>query len=1614
MTAFATSTLPQAEQLAFPSLVRPDPRAVRWAVDAMVDENRAQTPPEAVNRRKISRYSIGELNDLPEDRIADLARKIQENRYDRRPVAVKALDLIDLPRNMIANIAFGRPSLGGVAGGIGTTALAGAGFGAAFGGPIGAGIGALTGGGIAAGGAALAGLAGALVGEDTRRAVTADKERATFDMPRVQFSDALKAMGVENRVVRGLVGFLGDVALDPLTYLGGTGAGMRLVTSTGRGAEVTISRTGRSLLNKAVKNIGKTGSLSSIGDDATRELIRGLGLDDAALKKLSLEASQEGATLEGKVRSAVFGTIERPRVAGVLRPLGFDSRASASPLADAAFTGNQAAGNWIRQYQRGSTALPGLATAGARAGEVGSEILHIPFTDAAVRVKPFTTAARERAAIATIMRAGKAAPLETSVFQRSAQAANLAQDGLNNITSILEDANRAKAQAAVSPITFDEFGNVQFADPTLDIERLRTIRDEVQQVTGGLVRDVQAMSETIPVGGLTPEVMLANARVADQYANEYRLANAAYEAARADVKQVAAARTARAESIRAEAALALKDGPMTPETAQRLSDLYQAYDTELSAVQQAWMGLDDVEFQAMSAYLDVLAGRVQAVRAASEAAMNPVRAGLTSQERVIVDVAKRILGTPSDNQGSMILGPLSEALQNRLGQESKVAGWIREMGRVQRGLFGDRAGAIYHEARRLHATRGMGARQFIEIESGRMRDQLRAATADVLTSKQFNQNWEQIDNLTHDLATAKVAEANPQSGYHLFEFDPNDADGILRDTVGNPVPAAWMASIQKATQDGLLSEKQYPGLRAILERHADELIANYQQLAEAGGDDLGLVAREAYLPNMPTDAFLERARASRAASGDRSRLVGKQNAAITEAFQKRRSSDQYRFVGADGKWKRWFEWQRAYAVNEDLYSDAALRTRFGEGSPEFNRIKEIQQTIAEWQALPEADKIKYGPRPTHPSELNKMVADGHFEMLTNRADIKGSAFETGATQIWAKRLSQQQRANARTGMVDLLSNFGMLVDKQIWEANRGRVGEFIVPPKGGTTGPLFGGIKGRMLPEGVLQIGTERFRPIDINRVTGDGEILFKGLFNPDIMDTQIGLFPERIAEQIERMFEAFKSPNSLDEFLRATDKITGAWKGFTLFHPSWTAGNIISSSLLSVLAGVTPPELVANFKDAARIVFARGGVGLDRLVDIGNGPQPVIDIAREAFEHGVIGASSRTSEAVPRMVANDGIRLIDPRAFSLSGIADRWRDAERIAAESNILSKLPAGKKFGTVPIFITGQSKAVMGAWVKANAQVEDTIRLATYIALRKKGLSGNDAARRVITNLFDYQDLTGFERNVAKRALPFYVWLKNSLVHQVGYALEHPWYAGLAPKVKEALEEATLGDAQVPDHHRPAWLREQLAIQIGANPDSRWAFTIGSLLPQEQLIRTLAGFMGPEGAMDYANFFAASLNPQIRVPLELGFGREAFTDRKIGPTAEQGDLSAIEYLAGQIRPLRELGSPFSIRRGAVPAAFSRSTTEGLARIGLGGRGQPMNDDRMAFNNKREFQDAEEGMRKAINIAIREGNESAAQNAKMDLLRLYDAALSLGFDDIVPKWAQTKLAEIKGVSDS
>lgn len=1009
----------------------------------------------------------------------------------------------------------------------------------------------------------------------------------------------------------------------------------------------------------------------------------------------------------------------------------------------------------------------------------------------------------------------------------------------------------------------------------------------------------------------------------------------------------------------------------------------------------------DAERRAFEMQVDALHAAAEAHFVAAAHAKRPLyeTARLTGRERVAAEVAKRVLRTDSDEMGTAIIAPFSAWVRSvNADSESldHLADGIDSFGRAMRRTFGNRAGLAHDEWRQIR---------------GAATDEAREATL-----LRIRRDFRRLDDIAeaHEIPDAArgdlgmivtalmIARRNAAAGMRGLDAVPYPKEF-------NGVEEAWVGVLRRANET--LGE----AARADLNRLADEYLGEMDRLGAAAAEDgLNDLVREFYIPNVSTPQF------QRAADTLTARRPGGGGGRSgTQPFQRMRTTDQVRISMDDpdvraalaenpalaarvaeakigeGEEIRFFVMDMAWRgrdlsrINPDAYSPQAI-----------DGLRRAQAAMDLFDAMPEAWKAAHAAVPTDPLTINAIAAD-RLRALHGAANLPRGAFETNAAVLTAQRWGQQRRAAAMETARQIVREHGAYLNRAVLNAVRNAPAGSGGRLPNGRTWRVVSGAEQNGLGVPVLEIGGVRYRELRPQYSDPNTNPLV-GAYG-DVGDLK-AVIPERVAEDFERLFDVANDPEQVRLLADGLDKVTGAWKTATLAHASWLIGNVTGNTWLAGQAGVEFPRFFENVRRLIPVFLKRDRPDGGRAV-YGGVEMDAADIVKDAVSRGVAGGG-RTRETSSMLRGPDPILRIREGGF-LGGAADRWQDTLETVGRWEWARRVPHGQKLVGAPVFVGRQAMAGIEAWFRLNQTVDDVMRTAVYATLREQGFDEASATARTLRNLYDYTDLTQSERWL-RRLFPFYAWMRNSMPHQTLAMLRTPAYAGLAPKSVHALDQMLAGEDSVPQHLRPMWMREQMAIQVGRDPDSRFALNVGTLMPQEATYRLLAGATGAGGLMDNLNFLISSTSPLVRAPAELALGREFFTDRTIGADRLSGDLSVYEYLVGQVRPARELGWFGVTRAGAIPAAFERGVGQGIGRSLIGGRAQPFDDERIRFNLMRELNDAEQGIRRAIRLAEREGRTDLSQAARAELLLLYGAAIDRGLASEVPKWAQRQLAEI------
>lgn len=273
-------------------------------------------------------------------------------------------------------------------------------------------------------------------------------------------------------------------------------------------------------------------------------------------------------------------------------------------------------------------------------------------------------------------------------------------------------------------------------------------------------------------------------------------------------------------------------------------------------------------------------------------------------------------------------------------------------------------------------------------------------------------------------------------------------------------------------------------------------------------------------------------------------------------------------------------------------------------------------------------------------------------------------------------------------------------------------------------------------------------------------------------------------------------------------------------------------------------------------------------------------------------------------------------------------------------------------------------------AGTTIENNARLAHYLDKLDKGADSIEAALSVKKYLFDYGDITSFERDVMKRLFPFYIWSRKNIPLQLQELYKNPQkFAPLAIPFRLRNEE----DIIKLKYARPD-LYERLPIELSRTMDTVTYVPLEGLIPAGDLAK-----MGRPHELLFE-----LLTPYIRAPLELYMNKSMYFGTEIeqypGETQQLWRMDIpvkLKYLLTTVLPQARLISEIdkivkkqTNKEELTPAeqAFSQSLSS-IYKVNLNDLKQ-----RALSNLKKK---AEE-LRKGAAIAGRQGRPTEIQNIK------------------------------------
>ena len=230
--------------------------------------------------------------------------------------------------------------------------------------------------------------------------------------------------------------------------------------------------------------------------------------------------------------------------------------------------------------------------------------------------------------------------------------------------------------------------------------------------------------------------------------------------------------------------------------------------------------------------------------------------------------------------------------------------------------------------------------------------------------------------------------------------------------------------------------------------------------------------------------------------------------------------------------------------------------------------------------------------------------------------------------------------------------------------------------------------------------------------------------------------------------------------------------------------GGEVAPDTLKVLGINNISELVAEAR-ANKVIKSGGGT----IAETMTGPE----LARTAMQGHVPSQPTGPVDMITGGVANTAKR-------GAESFADRTSESGKlmkglVAADETAGAIVDIGRKVGDFS---------------------EDTLRLGHYIAQRAKGMSPAEAASSVRKYYFDFAELTPFEKQVMRRAWPFFTWFKKNTPLVIGELLSNP--GGKLAQSIRAINEPRDRDSYIPE-----WVGEGGAA-IPTGKEGRFVTSLG----------------------------------------------------------------------------------------------------------------------------------------------------------------------------------------------
>lgn len=358
--------------------------------------------------------------------------------------------------------------------------------------------------------------------------------------------------------------------------------------------------------------------------------------------------------------------------------------------------------------------------------------------------------------------------------------------------------------------------------------------------------------------------------------------------------------------------------------------------------------------------------------------------------------------------------------------------------------------------------------------------------------------------------------------------------------------------------------------------------------------------------------------------------------------------------------------------------------------------------------------------------------------------------------------------------------------------------------------------------------------------------------------------FHPAIAEQIEKMGKYFVGDEATNNLLKAFDKAQNLWKAsVTSLFPAFHGRNAISNVFLNFLDIGTAAASPARHKLATQLMLMNAQAKkLERTFLTGGDAAKTADTRLR----GLLGQPVLTDDFGKVWSFGDIRKEVKERRVAFGDEYTGFLDIRETVADK--LKSATGSKVRKLNKINPLSQENVAFKAGRRVGNAIEQQARLLNFMTNLQKTGDVVLSAERTKQFLFDYTNLSDFEKNVMRRLIPFYTFTRKNLELQVTQLAKQPGKLAVQAKIVTSISKGMSGSQLSEDEWKalPNFLKEGLGIVINRDGDNVTIINSAGT-PIESIFASLT-----------PNAILGSLSPTIAVPMQVAIGKHFFFDKDL----------------------------------------------------------------------------------------------------------------------------------------